>query len=186
MLEYNEITEKKYIVYENEPYEILSSHVFRKQQRKPVNAVKMRNLITGSIKENSFHVSEKVEEAEIQTQEIKYLYTNKDEFWFCDATDPSKRFKLSERILGAGIRFIKANTIIPSLIFDDQIIGIKMPIKVELKVKEANPAVRGDTVKGGNKLVTLETGATVNVPMFIEQGDVIRVNTETGEYADRV
>lgn len=186
MLEYNEITERKYIVYEDQPYEVLSSHVFRKQQRKPVNAVKMRNFITGGIKEVSFHVSEKVEEADISNRDIKFLYANKGEYWFCEATDPSKRFTLPAAVLGDGMRFVKANSIIPALVFDDQIIGVKIPIKVELKVTEANPAVRGDTVKGGNKIVTLETGATVNVPMFIEQGDVIRINTDTGEYTDRV
>lgn len=186
MLEYNEITEKKYIVYESEPYEVLSSHVFRKQQRKPVNAVKMRNLITGKINEVSFHVSDKVEEADMTSQDIKYLYTSRNEYWFCDPADPSKRFKIETSILGSGIKFLKQNSVVPALVFDEKIIGIKIPIKVELKVKEANPAVRGDTVKGGNKLVTLETGAVVNVPMFVEEGDVIRLNTETGEYADRV
>lgn len=186
MLEYNEITEKKYIVYEGAPFEVLSSHVFRKQQRKPVNAVKMRNVITGSIKEVSFHVSEKVEEADIESREIKYLYKNKEQYWFCEATDPSKRFELKEQILGIGIRFLKANSVVTASVFEEQIIGIRMPIKAELKVTEANPAVRGDTVKGGNKLVTLETGATVLVPMFVEQGDVIRVNTENGEYTDRL
>jgi elongation factor P len=186
MLEYNEITERKYIVYEGAPFEVLTSHVFRKQQRKPVNAVKMRNLITGGIKEVSFHVSEKVEEAEIATRDIKYLYKNKGEYWFCEANDPSKRFKLEEVVLGQAIQYVKANSVVPALIFDEQIIGVKLPIKVELKVTEANPAVRGDTVKGGNKVVTVETGATVNVPMFIEQGDIIRINTETNEYTDRV
>ncbi len=186
MLEYNEITEKKYITFEAQPYEILSSHVFRKQQRKPVNAVKMRNLITGNIKEVSFHVSDKVEEAEMSTQNVKYLYTNKGERWFCEENDAAKRFTLSEAVVGEGIKYVKQNSIIPGLVYDEKIIGLKLPIKVELKVTEANPAVRGDTVKGGNKLVTLETGATANVPMFIEQGDVIRINTETGEYTDRV
>ena len=186
MLEYNEITEKKYIVYEGEPYEVLTSHVFRKQQRKPVNAVKMRNLITGSIKEVSFHVSEKVDEAEMESKDIKYLYANKGEYWFCEEKDASKRFTLPEQTLGQGIKFLKQNSVVSAMVFEEKIIGIKMPIKVELKVTESQPAVRGDTVKGGNKLVTLETGATVNVPMFVEQGDVIRLNTETGEYTDRV
>lgn len=185
MLEYNEITEKKYIVYEDAPYEVLSSHVFRKQQRKPVNAVKMRNLITGGIKEVSFHVSEKVEEADMSTRDIKYLYTNKGERWFCEVNDPSKRFQLEDAILGVGIKFIKQNSVVPALIFDDKIIGVKMPIKVELKVTEAHPAVKGDTAKGGNKIVTLETGATLTVPMFIKEGDVVRINTETEEYTDR-
>ncbi len=185
MLEYNEIVERKYIVYEGAPYEILHSHVFRKQQRKPVNAVKMRNLISGKVAEVSFHVSEKVEEADISNRDIKYLYNNKDAYWFCEANDPSKRFELSEQILGKGMQFIKGNSIVPALIFDEKIIGIKLPIKVDLKVIEAFPAVKGDTAKGGSKQVKVETGASVTVPMFIKEGDILRINTENGEYTDR-
>jgi elongation factor P len=186
MLEYNEIVERKFIIYEKQPYEIISSHVFRKQQRKPVNAVKMRNMLTGKVTETSFHVSDKVEEAEIGARDIKYLYMNKDEYWFCEANDPSKRFKLPQETLGPGIEFLKANSIVSALMFDENIIGIKMPIKVDLKVTEAFPAVKGDTAKGGNKQVKVETGAFINVPMFVKEGDVIRINTETREYTDRV
>src|ERR1700722_18246996 len=100
MLEYNEITLRKLIIYENEPYEVLDSHVFRKQQRKPVNATKLRNLITGNMKEVSFHVSDKVEEAELSKKEIKYLYANKGQYWFCEANDPSKRFELPDSLVG--------------------------------------------------------------------------------------
>lgn len=186
MLEYNEVVERKYIIHDGEPNEVLSSHVFRKQQRKPVNAVKMRNLITGRIAEVSYHVSDKVEEADLSAKDVKYLYTNKGEHWFCDAGDPSKRFALSEQIVGPGIRFLKQNSVIPALVFEEKIIGIKIPIKVELKVTEADPAVRGDTVKGGSKKVELETGTEISVPMFIEAGQIIRINTETGEYTDKV
>lgn len=186
MLTYDEVVERAYIIYEGDPYEVLSSHVFRKQQRKPVNAVKMRNLITGKVTETSFHVSDKVKEADISTKEIKYLYYNKGEYWFCEANDPSKRFKLEEAVLGNRMKFVKPNSTVPALVFDEKIIDVKLPIKVDLKVTEADPAVRGDTVKGGNKLVTLETGATLSVPMFVKEGDVVRINTETGDYTDRV
>lgn len=186
MLEYNEVVERKYVIYDGLPHEVISSHVFRKQQRKPVNAVKMRNLISGRVVETSFHVSEKIKEADLSTEEVKYLYTNKGEHWFCEANDPSKRFTLSGDIVGAQIKFLKQNSIIPAVVFEEKIIGVKIPIKVELKVTEADPAVRGDTVKGGTKQVTLETGAKISVPMFIETGQVIRINTETGEYTDKV
>jgi len=186
MLEYNEITLRKIIVYENQPYEVLDSHVFRKQQRKPVNATKLKNLVTGNIKEISFHQSEKVEEADITTKKIKYLYTNKNEFWFSEESEPSKRFKLDEAIIGQGAKFIKENSVIEAIQFNENIIGIKLPIKVDLIVTDAPPAVRGDTAKGGNKQITLETGAVINGPLFIETGEVIRINTETGEYVERV
>jgi elongation factor P len=186
MLEYSEIVERKYIILDGQPYEVISSHVFRKQQRKPVNAVKLKNLITGKIAERSFHQSEKVEEAEITLKPIKYLYTNRDEYWFCEHNDPSKRFKLSQEILGDKMKFLKTNSIVDAMVFNEDVIGVKIPIKVDLKVTEAAEAVRGDTAKGGNKQVTLETGAIINAPMFVKEGDVLRINTETGEYTDRL
>lgn len=186
MLEYNEITERKYIVFENEPYEVIDSHVFRKQQRKPVNAVKMRNMMTGRIVEHSFHVSDKAEEADLSKKEVKFLYTNKGEFWFCEATDPSKRFELPEAMIGSASKFMKPNMVVDALVYDEKIIGLKLPIKMDLVVKEAHPAVKGNTAQGGTKAVVLETGAEIQVPMFIKEGDVVRVNTETGLYTDRV
>ncbi len=191
MLEYNEITERKYIVFENEPYEVLSSHVFRKQQRKPVNATKLRHMLTGRIVEHSFHVSDKAAEADISKHSVKFLYVNKNEYWFCEEKDPSKRFTLPDSLVGSAGKYLKGNTVVEALIYDDnseegQIIGLKLPIKMDLKVTEAHPAVKGNTAQGGSKIVKLETGAEVQVPMFVKEGDVVRVNTDTGEYTDRV
>ncbi|HRH25793.1 MAG TPA: elongation factor P [Parcubacteria group bacterium] len=191
MLEYNEITERKYIVFENEPYEVLSSHVFRKQQRKPVNATKMRNVLTGRIVEHSFHVSDKATEADINKKEVKYLFTNKGEYWFCEPNNPSKRFELPAELIGDAGKFLKTNITVDALLYDDgsedgKIIGLKLPIKMELKVVEAHPAVKGNTAQGGTKAVVLETGAEIQVPMFINEGDIVRVNTETGQYTERV
>lgn len=186
MLEYNEITEHKCIILDGAPYEVLDSHVFRKQQRKPVNATKLKNLITGKVTERSFHVSEKAEEADITTREVKYLYNNKGEWWFADPKNPSDRFKLSADMIGDRGRFLRDNDIMEVTVFDDVIFGVKFPIKVDLKVIEADPAVRGDTVKGGSKTVKLETGATISAPMFVKVGDILRINTETGEYTDRL
>lgn len=186
MLEYSEIKRGKYIVFEDEPYEVTSSHVFRKQQRKPVNAAKLRSLLTGRIAEHSFHVSDKVQEALIDKKEIKYLYTNKEEYWFSEADDPSKRFKLPKEIIGPSVKFLKPNILLDAMIFDTRIIGLKLPIKMDLKVTEAHPATKGNTAQGATKTVKLETGVEIQVPMFIKEGDVVRVNTETGEYADRV
>ncbi len=186
MLEYNEIKERKYIIFDDEPYEVLSSHVFRKQMRKPVNATKLRNLISGRVVEHSFGATDKAEEAEIEYKNVKYLYENRGERWFCEENDPSKRFKLTDDILGVGVKFLKPNAIIEAKLFNGDIFGIDLPIKVELKVTEAPPAIKGDTAKGGNKLVTLETGAQINAPIFVSEGDVIRINTTTGEYVERV
>ena len=186
MLEYNEIVGHKFIILDGQPYEVLDSHVFRKQQRKPVNATKLKNMITGKVTERSFHVSEKVPEAELSEKEIKFLYTNKGESWFCEEEDASNRFTLPVALVGESIKFLKQNSTATALVFDDKIIGVKLPIKVDLKVTEAHPAVKGDTAKGGTKIVTLETGAEIQVPMFVKEGDMLRINTETGDYVDRL
>lgn len=186
MLEYNEITLRKYILLDEEPFEVLDSHVFRKQQRKPVNQTKLKSLLSGRIVERSFHQSEKAEEAELDKKKIKFLYSNRGEYWFSEENDPSKRFKLEETMLGNGTKFLKPNSLVTALVFNKAIIGIELPIKVELRVTEAPPAVRGDTAKGGNKLITLETGVQINAPIFVNPDDIVRVNTETGEYVERV
>lgn len=186
MLEYNEITLGKVIIFDDEPWEVIASHVFRKQQRKPVNATKLRNMITGRVTENSFHQSEKVEEAEIDSQDIKFIYEAKGEYWFHEDGNPAKRFALKEEQIGYGSKFLKKDAILKAMIFNEEIIGVKVPVKVELKVVEAPPNMKGNTAQGGNKVVKVETGASVNAPLFINEGDVIVVNTETGDYVERV
>lgn len=200
MLEYNEIRGGKIILYNDEPYEVLESHVARTQQRKPQNQTKLRSLLSGRVIPATFHASDKVSEVDIGTREIKFLYSTKQglpagrqgQFWFCEINDPSKRFVLEETLIGESAKFLKGNTIVNALTFteDDEdepkIIRIKLPIKVELAVKDAPPSIKGNTASGGGKSAILETGASVSVPFFVNIGDIVRVNTETGEYAERV
>jgi elongation factor P len=187
MLEYNEITVGKFIIFDKEPWEVLSSHVFRKQQRKPVNATKLKNLITGRVTEYSFHQSEKAEEADLENKDIKFIYSNpqKGEYWFNEANDASKRFALTEEQIGYGAKFLKKDTVAKALVYDEEIIGVKLPIKMSLKVVEAPPSTKGNTAQGGNKVVKVETGASVNTPLFINEGETIVINTETGDYVER-
>ncbi|MCR4334247.1 MAG: elongation factor P [Patescibacteria group bacterium] len=186
LLEYSEVVERKYIILDGQPYEVISSHVFRKQQRKPVNATKLKNLMTGKVTEHSYHQSEKIEEAEIEKRPVKFLYQNRGEYWFCENDNPSKRFKVTNEKTGPQGKFLKANSVVDMLTFKEQFIGFKFPITVDLKVTEAAPSVKGNTVTGGLKIVTLETGATINVPLFVNEGDIIRINTETAEYRERI
>jgi elongation factor P len=155
------------------------------QQRKPVAQVKMKNLINGKVLERNFQNSERFEEAEIENKPVKYLFSNKGEFWFCEPSDPSKRFKIDAEVIGQYGDLMKANSLVDAIVFEEKVIGIKMPAKVELKVVEAPPSTKGNTAQGGSKQVKLETGATINVPLFIEQGDVIRINTESKQYTER-
>jgi len=190
MLVYNEIREKKIIIYNDEPCEVVESHVARTQQRKPQNQVKLKSLISGKTIAATFHVSDTADEADIIKRDTKFLYHNRGEYWFCDPEDPRNRFKLDEALLGTSAKFLKENGIVTALVWDNDgeevTIKVSLPVKMEFKVKEAPPAVRGDTSKSGNKIITLENGTTINAPMFINEGDVIRINTETGEYVERV
>lgn len=185
MLNYNDLKPGTFMVFEGQPYVVVEFHFLRMQQRKPVVQTKIRNIITGKTIEKTFQPSDKFEEAEIETKPIKYLYSNKGEYWFCEKDNPAIRFKLEENIVGNSIDLIKANSLVNAKIFDEKIIGIELPIKVELKVVEAPPSTKGNTAQGGNKQVKVETGAMISTPLFVNEGDVIVINTETRQYAER-
>jgi elongation factor P len=185
LLEYNEVTERKYIVLDGEPYEVVSSHIFRMQQRKPQNVAKLKNLGTGKVREHTFHQSDKVPEAEIEKRDMKFIYANRGQYVFSEPENPSKRVTLTEDQVGDGRKFLKPNEIVIMLMFGERMLGVVLPVKVELKVVEAAPAVKGNTVSGGSKMVKLESGAEVQVPLFINEGEIIRINTESGEYVER-
>jgi len=185
VLSYNEITLKKVIIWDNEPFIVLASHVFRKQKRKPVNVTKLKSLVSGRVVEQTFHANETADEADMETRPVEYIYENRGEYWFNTPGKPSDRFTLESTVVGDEIKYLKPRTVVDALVYNDNIISIKIPVKVELRVTEAAPAVKGNTSSNATKEVTLETGATIQVPMFINEGDVIRVNTELGEYTER-
>jgi elongation factor P len=186
MLGMNDLRIGIFFIIEGQPYEILFSQHLKMQQRRPVMQTRIKNLLTGKIVERNFQQSDYFEEADVQKKEVKFLYSHRDEFWFSEKNDPSKRFKLEENIIGETSRFLKPNTIVTSLLFNDQIINIELPVKMDFKVIEAPPSTRGNTAQGGTKQVKLETGVSMDVPLFINEGDVVRINTQTGEYAERV
>lgn len=190
IISYNEATIRKIIMHDGEPYEVLASHVFRKQQRKPVNATKLRNLISGRVVEHSFQVSDKIDEADISKRPVKFIYEQKGEFWFHPEGKPSDRFTISTSSIGDKKQWMKPNDIYNAIIWtnddeEEQVIGVDLPIKMDLKVTEAAPAVKGNTSSGATKTVVLETGSEINVPLFINEGDFVTVNTETNEYVGR-
>lgn len=189
LLDYNEIKERKYIVYEGEPYEVVEAHVARKQQRKPQNQTKLKSLLSGKVIAVAFHAQDTALEAEIVQRDAKYLFANKGEYWFCDPEDAKNRFQISEQVLGGNGKWLKVDTLVRTMVFEykneEKIIGIKLPIKVVLEVTDAPPSIKGNTSSGGDKLVTLETGAQVTVPLFIEAGEKVVINTDTGEYVER-
>ena len=182
----NELKPKKFFIYEGQPYVVLETHHLKMQQRRPTVQTKMRNLINGKILERNFAQSDVFEEADIERRKVKFLYNHKEQYWFSYENDPSKRFLLTEELIGEATKFLKANTVLDAIEYNNGIINIELPVKMDFKVREAPPAIRGDTAQGGVKQVKIETGASVNVPLFINQDDIIRINTETGEYTERV
>ncbi len=182
----NELKPKTFFIYEGQPYIVLSTHHLKMQQRRPTVQTKMRNLINGKVLERNFAQSDVFEEADVARQSVKYLYSHRDEYWFSEENNPSKRFLLSKDILGDQTAFLKPNTVLEAISFEGNIITVQLPVKMEFKVIEAPPAIRGDTAQGGVKQIKLETGSYINAPLFINEGDTIRINTETGEYVERV
>ena len=182
----NELKPKTFFIYESQPYVVFETHHLKMQQRRPTVQVRMRNLMNGKVLERNFAQSDVFEEANVSRQKVKFLYAHRDKYWFANENDPSKRFELREDILGDSVRFLKPNTVLDSILFKEKIIDIELPVKMDFKVVEAPPAIKGDTAQGGVKQVKIETGATLNVPLFINQDDIIRINTETGEYTERV
>jgi len=186
MLSFSELKKGTLFILDGQPYEVLEYNFMRMQQRKPVAQTKIKNLISGKVTSQTFHQSDTFKEAEVEKEEIMFIYENRGEYWFRDPQDPGQRFSLDAEIIGDSAKFLKKDLIVTAYKFNDKIINIKLPIKIDYKVKEAPPAVKGDTAQGGSKTVVLDNGLQINTPLFIDQGDIIRVNTDSGEYTERV
>src|SRR3989344_2373660 len=182
----NQLKQKTFFIYEGQPYVVLETHHLKMQQRRPTVQVKMRNLINGKVLERNFAQSDVFEQADVEKQKVKYLYGHRGQYWFSNEKDPSKRFELSEDILGESTKFLKSNTTLDAVLFEGKIITIELPVKMDFKVLEAPPAIRGDTAQGGVKQIKIETGAFINAPLFINEGEILRLNAQTGDYVERV
>lgn len=170
---------------DDQPYEVLEFSFLRMQQRKPVAQTKIKNLITGKVLSRNFQSSESFPEAEIQYKKVKFLYGHRDEYFFCEIDNPSARFKITKNLVGEKTKFLKPNSKVETVVFEKKTIGLNLPIKMDFKVIEAPPTIKGNTAQGGNKMVKIETGAQINAPLFIEEGNTITINTQTGEYVSR-
>ncbi len=186
MLSYSDLRPGVFFVLDGQPYEVLEFAFLRMQQRKPVAQTKIKNLISGKIISRNFQPNETFQEAAINYKNVKFLYAHREKFVFCEKDNPSKRFELSEEQIGDLAKFLKPNGEVEVIEYEEKIINVNLPIKMELKIVEAPPSIKGNTAQGGTKAVKLETGAMINAPLFIEEGDIVRVNTQTGEYVERV
>jgi elongation factor P len=172
------------IKYNGEPYQIIWSNFMRTAQRKPVIQTKMRNLITGKVMEYSFKYGEKVEGADVMRKKMQFLYADGGGASFMDP-ESYETIVLPRELVEDQIKFLKEGTDTMVIFFEEKAIGLDLPIKIDLKVTETAMGVKGDTATGGTKPATLETGHVVNVPLFIKEGDVVRVDTRNGAYVER-
>ncbi len=145
---------------------------------------KVRNVITGGVVEKTYRPTDKFEKAHIERKDMQYLYNDGELFYFMDI-ETYDQMPLSENQLGDALKFVKENEMVKLLIYKGNVFGVEPPNFVELVVTETEPGFKGDTSTGATKPATLETGATINVPLFIDIDDVIRVDTRTGTYMER-
>jgi len=145
---------------------------------------KLKNVMNGSVLEKTFNPTEKYENAQVERKEMQYLYEDSGLYYFMD-TETYEQEPLNKEQLGDALMFVKENMNVSVLMHDTKVIGCDLPTHVELEVVDTPPAEKGNTAQGGTKPATTETGAIVNVPFFVQNGDRIRVDTRTNEYLDR-
>ena len=146
---------------------------------------KLKNVITGAVIEKTFNPSEKLQGAEIEKREMQYLYNDGDLYYFMD-NETYEQLPLNKEDLGDMLRFLKENMNVKILSFKGKVFAIEPPLFVELEITYTEPGFSGNTSTNATKPATLETGATINVPLFVNTGDIIRIDTRTGEYMERI
>lgn len=185
MLGLSDIKSGKNIVLEGIPYAVLYHEHSKTGRAGSVLRTRMKNLLNGTILEKTFQGADKVLEADISKSKAQFLYKENENYCFMDM-ESYEQFSLSEKVLAAAKDYLIEGTELTVLNFNSQPINIELPVKIVLKVVEAPPNVRGNTVSSGGKVVTLETGLKISAPLFIKEGEKIIVNTERGEYVSRV
>ncbi len=146
---------------------------------------KLKNIKTGRVIDHTFRSGEKVEDLRLERKQMQYLYGSGNNYVFMD-TQNYEQIEISAEVVGDASQFIKESMEVEVLSIENEVIGVEVPFFVELEITETDPGVRGDTAQGGSKPATLETGAVVNVPLFVEQGETIKVDTRTCNYVERV
>ena len=185
MISTSEFQKGIFIIFESQPWMIVDFEFVAPGKGAAFYRAKLKSLINNNTTERTFKSGERFEEIEIVKTKAKFLYAHRDKFFFAREADPSMRFEAEKETIGDEAIFLKANQIVDVIEYDGKIVSIALPIKVFLKVAEAPSGFKGDTAQGGTKVVILETGAEINVPLFIDQDEVIEINTQTGEYVRR-
>lgn len=173
------------IMLDGDPYTIVENEFVKPGKGQAFNRVKVRNLKTGRVIERTFKSGESVEGADVVDTDMQYLYSDGDAWHFMNP-ETFDQVQASETAMGDAAQWLKGEETCVVTLYNGEPLTVTPPNFVELKITETDPGVRGDTATGGSKPATLETGAVVKVPLFIEEGEVLKVDTRTGEYVSRV
>lgn len=146
---------------------------------------KLKNVKTGAVIERTFRAGERIDEVRLERNQVQYLYSEGDLYYFMDM-ETYEQFPLGHDVLGDQVKYLKENLICTSLANEGKILGVELPFFIDLEVVETDPGVRGDTASGGTKPAKLETGLVIQVPLFISEGDRVRVDRRTNTYIERV
>jgi elongation factor P len=185
-INFGDLSRGMVIELDGQPWQIMDYERHKMQQRAPVTRIKMKNLLSGAVIERTFQrYDTQFTAAQVDNRQAQYLYTDGSYYYFLDQTT-FDQYDLTREQVGDALGYLKENMIVEMVFYKGGPININLPTHVELEVVETPPAFRGDTAQGGNKPATLETGMKINVPMFITPGTVVRVDTRTGEYTERV
>ncbi|HZJ94780.1 MAG TPA: elongation factor P [Thiopseudomonas sp.] len=173
------------VMVDNEPCIMIDVEFVKPGKGQAFSRVKLRSIRTQRVWERTFKSGESVESADIIEREMEFLYSD-DEFWYFMATDGSfEQLGASREALGDTIKWLKEQVPYEVMLFNDAVVSVSAPNFVELEVVETDPGLKGDTAQGGSKPATLSTGAVVRVPLFIVEGELLRIDTRTGEYVSR-
>ncbi|MEW6276072.1 MAG: elongation factor P [Bacillota bacterium] len=170
---------------DGEAYQVIDFQHVKPGKGSPFVRSKLKNLRTGAVIERTFNAGEKIPRAHVERREVQYLYNDGGNYYFMDMENYDQ-IPLTEEQLGDATKFLKENMTLHIVMYQGKSIGVDLPNYVELKVIETAPGIRGDTATGGSKPATLETGYVVQVPLFVNVGDVLQIDTRTGLYLKRV
>ncbi len=184
-IDVNQISKGMKLEIDGDPYEIVDYQHVKPGKGQAFARIKLKNLRTGNVMERTYKVGEKLELADFEEREMEYIYNDGDFYYFMD-TKTYEQVGIAAQSLGDKAKFLKENTPVMVQFYKGEAISVKLPKSIVLKVVDTEPGFKGDTVSNVTKPATLETGAVVQVPTFINVGDHIKVNPETGQYIERV
>ncbi len=173
------------IMLDGDPYTIVENEFVKPGKGQAFNRVKVRNLKTGRVVEKTFRSGESVEAADVMDVQLQYLY-NDGSYWHFMDVDSYEQYQADETAMGESVKWVKDQDMCAVTLWNGSPLSIEAPNFVELAITETDPGLKGDTSGGGGKPATLETGAVVRVPLFVQTGEVIKVDTRSGEYVSRV